>query len=273
MKKSIRTILNLLLVLVFLFSTGRFLGQQRDNAAGKDAYSTALALASSGNSETPPPQTKTAENPQTELQWVAAPPEGEDPYIRQLEEISLDALREVNPQVVGWILIPDTEISYPLMQGTDNDYYLKRTWDGKRNDVGSIFLEHLSSSDLTDFHTIIYGHNMKNGSMFAGLQNYREESYREEHPYVYIRSDDGVFRYEIFSSYLAKVDSTTYGLAFPDEEAKALFLGNAIQDSVIQTDVEVAATDRILTLSTCSGKGYATRWVVHARLKMIQAQA
>lgn len=267
MKKSIRTILTLLLVLIFLFSSAQFLGQQRDNAAGKDAYGTALALASSGNAATPPIQTAAEQ----EHQWIVAPPEEEDPYLRQLEEISLEALREVNPQVVGWILIPDTEINYPLMQGADNDYYLKRTWDQQRNDVGSIFLEQFSNPDLTDFNTIIYGHNMKDGSMFAGLQAYREQSFLEAHPYVYIRSDYGVYRYEIFSSYLAKVDSNTYGLDFPSEESRIRFLEDAIRDSAISTDTEPESTDRILTLSTCSGRGYATRWVVHARLKMIQA--
>lgn len=267
MKKTIRTILNLLLVLVFLFSATQFLGQQRDNAAGRDTYGAALALASSGNAETTPIQTATEQ----EQPWIVAPPEEEDPYIRHLEELSLEALREVNPQVVGWILIPDTEINYPLMQGKDNDYYLNRTWDQKKNDVGSIFLEQFSNPDLTDFNTIVYGHNMKDGSMFAGLQAYREQSFLETHPYVYIRSDYGVYRYEIFSSYLAKVDSSTYGLDFPNEESTIRFLEEAIRNSAIRAAIAPEPTDRILTLSTCSGRGYATRWVVHARLKMVQA--
>lgn len=265
MKQSIRTMLTVLLMLIFLFSSAQFLGQQRDNAAGKEAYGTALALAASGNTETPPPQAA----PEEEHQWVVAPPEEEDPYLRQLEELSLEALREVNPQVVGWILIPDTEINYPLMQGKDNDYYLNRTWDQRKNDVGSIFLEQFSNPDLTDFNTIVYGHNMKDGSMFADLQAYREQSFLEAHPYVYIRSDYGVYRYEIFSSYLAKVDSSTYGLDFPGEESRIRFLEDALRNSAIRTDTEPEPTDRILTLSTCSGRGYATRWVVHGRLKMV----
>ena len=272
MKKSIRTIATVLLVLIFLFSTARFLGLQRDNAAGREVYSDALALASSGKTETAMPQITEAKMHPAQLQWVVAQPEEEDPYIRQLEELNLDALREINPQVVGWILIPDTEISYPLMQGADNDYYLKRTWDQQRNDVGSIFLEQYSSPDLTDFNTIVYGHNMKDGSMFAGLQSYRDQSHWEAHPFVYIRSDYGVYRYEIYSSYLAAVDSATYGLAFPGEDARNHFLEHTTQSSVIRTGVQPELTDRILTLSTCSGKGYTTRWVVHARLKMVQEQ-
>ena len=274
MKRSIRILLTALLLLVFLFSTARFWEQQQEKAAGRSIYTDALALASSEK----PPQTRETSAPTApaavppEPQWAVAAPEGEDPHIQALEDMNLDALREVNPDVVGWILIPDTAVNYPLMQGTDNDYYLKNTWDGKRYAVGSIFLEHLNSPDLTDFNTIIYGHNMNNGSMFAGLREYRHQDYWEAHPYVYIRSDQGVYRYEIFSSYLARVDGSAYGIRFSGEEEKTRFLDQIRGDSAIETGVDPDTTDRILTLSTCSGRGYTTRWVVHARLKMVQVR-
>lgn len=275
MKKFIRAFLTGLLALVFLFSSAMFLRQQRENEAADSAYSDALALATSGKAENTPPPSPATEPaaPAEEPQWVVAPLEESDPHMQMLADMDLDALREVNPDVVGWILIPDTAINYPLMQGTDNDYYLKHTWDGKRYAVGSIFLEQLCSPDLTDFNTIIYGHNMNNGSMFASLRSYRNQEYWQAHPYVYIRTDQGVFRYDIFSSYLAKVDSNTYGISFSNENAKVSFLNQILGDSVIDTGLEPEITDRILTLSTCSGRGYTTRWVVHARLKMIPQSA
>ena len=272
MKNRIRKLLTVLLVLAALFSAAMFLIQQRDISGGTDTYADALALASSGKPDRAQPAPETvppAEGPQ----WVPAAPDPEDPYIRELEELDLEALREVNPDVIGWILIPDTVISYPLMQGADNDYYLKHTWDGKRYAVGSIFMEYLNKSDLTDFNTILYGHNMNNGSMFASLREYRDQAYWEEHPCVYVRSDRGVYRYEIFSSYLAKVDSNTYGLRFSSEQSRTAFLNNALLDSVIDTGLEPEPTDRVLTLSTCSGRGHTTRWVVHARLKMVLQQS
>lgn len=275
MKKSVRTFLNLLLVLVFLFSIAMFLLQQREKSMGRSTYENALALASSEQPAAALPQDPPATEettPSAEPRWVVVQPEEEDPYIRELEKINLESLREVNPDVVGWILIPDTVINYPIMQGTDNDYYLNHTWDGKRYAVGSIFLEYLCNSDLTDFHTIIYGHNMNDGSMFASLREYRNQEYWEEHPYVYIRSDQGVYRYEIFSSYLAKVNSNTYGIGFSSENTKIWFLDQILTDSVIDTGVEPEHTDRVLTLSTCSGSGHTTRWVIHARLKMILEQ-
>lgn len=270
MKKVIRTILNLLLALVFLFSIGKYLGHRQDKAAGSETYADALSLASSGQTadarfEDPPAL------PEEGMQWVAAPPAGEDPHIRTLEELNLEALREVNPEVVGWILIPDTEVNYPLMQGADNDYYLNRTWDHQKNSVGSIYLEHLNSPEFTDFNTIVYGHNMKDGSMFAGLRNYQKQEYWEAHPYVYIRSDFGVYRYEIFSSYLADVDSNTYAMHYTRENSRNTFLSNVLEASAIETGIEPEHTDRVLTLSTCSGKGHTTRWVVHARLKMVKS--
>lgn len=270
MKKSVRTLLTALLVLASLFSMFQFLKQQRDKAAGSSIYADALALASSGKSEKPTvPAAAVPENSPAEPQWVPASLEEEDPHIRLLADLDLESLREVNPDVMGWILIPDTEVNYPIMAGTEDNYYLNHTWDRKSYGVGSIFLEHLCRPDFTDFNTIVYGHNMNDGSMFGSLLQYRQEDYRQAHPYVYIRSDLGVYRYEIFSSYFAKVDSNTYGVQFTSENQKIRFLDHILGESEFHSEIQPETTDRILTLSTCSGRGYSNRWVVHARLKMV----
>ncbi len=219
----------------------------------------------------PASETEAAEVP-AETVWIPEPIE-DDPNVELLEQINLEALREVNPDVIGWIMIPDSKINYPLMQGTDNDYYLKHTWEKRNNAVGSIFMEHQNNPDLTDFNTIVYGHNMNNGSMFASLRKFSTESYRKARPYVYIVSDQGVYRYEIFSFYKAPVDSIAYGLSFQKENTKIEFLLESKRSSDAETGVIPAPTDRILTLSTCSGGGYTHRWVVQARLKMIQESA
>lgn len=261
-------LLTVLLALVCVFSTGKFLLQQQDKAAGNKTYEAALALAVSETKASRPVPSE--QEPSPEPQWVVAPVEEDDPHIDTLEAIDLGALREVNPQVVGWILIPDTKINYPLMQGDDNDYYLNRTWDEEKNAMGSIFLECMNLPDLTNPNTIVYGHNMMDGSMFADIRKFRYQDFWETHPYVYILSDNGVYRYEIFSSYLAEIESNTYGLVFPTAGSWVSFLNQAILDSDIETEVVPEITDRVLTLSTCSAAGYDTRWVVHARLKMIQ---
>ena len=199
--------------------------------------------------------------------WVPVPVE-DDPVVETLKETDLDALRQVNEDVIGWIMIPDTVIQYPLLQGEDNHYYLDYTWDKQQNRVGSIFMESTNSPDLSDFHTIIYGHNLREKTMFSPIRNYKKQTYWEEHPFVYVVTDAGVYRYDIYSSYEAGVTSDTYRLGFK-EQGKQVFIDMGLEQSVIDTGVVPETTDRILTLSTCTGNGHATRWVVHARLKMI----
>lgn len=249
------------------------LRQLLDSRKAAAAYSEAQRLAGLSIQVTAPSQPETQPAEVRETVWIPAPVEEDDANLDTLKDTNLAALREVSGDVVGWILIPGTDVNYPLMQGEDNSYYLEYTWDGRRSAVGSIFLECLNSPDLTDFNTIVYGHNMLDGSMFACLKNYASQSYWSRQPYVYLVSDAGVYRYEVFSCYEAKVDSSTYSLNIQKEETRQAFLDMACNNSVIDTGITPAVTDRILTLSTCSGAGYATRWVVHARLRMVETDA
>lgn len=265
MNEHIRKALSLLLLAVFVTGGAFLLRQAGDNARGGAAYSRALALAAGTEGDTPTFPEETAQR-----SWVPAPVEDGDPHMEEMAALDLAALGQVNPDVAGWIRIPDSRIDYPLLQGGDNAYYLTHAWDGRSTSVGAIFLERQCSADLTDFHTIVYGHNMNDGSMFAGLRKYASQEYWQNHPYVYIAGEMGVLRYEVFSAYRADVDSITYRLGFSGE-AKAEFLRHAGESSKIDTGIVPEETDRILTLSTCSGAGYSTRWVVHARLKMVEA--
>ena len=277
MKEYGRKILTGILIVSFLVSLFMMYRQQKDKNTGHDAYAHAQQLAVSPLQSEPEP-TETApsaenreETIEPEYRWIPEPIGMEDPHIHYLETIHLDTLRETNPDVLGWIFIPDTPINHPLVQGEDNEYYLKRTWEGDRNVMGSIFLETENTPDFTDFNTIVYGHNMNDGSMFAEIKQYRDQAYAQQHPYVYILNDAGAFRYEIFAAYEADVESSTYGLSFNQEKTRINFLADAAENSDIDMGIEPALTDRILTLSTCTGTGYSTRWVVQARLKMTYA--
>lgn len=268
--KKLRTAASVVLAVVFVFSTVMMLRQYFSDREAEETYSSALELAlrSRPDREETVPATEPAE-----LVWVPAPLTEEDPYVQELEQLDLSALREVNPDVVGWIRIPDTKVDYPFLQGEDNDYYLNNTWDNRALGAGSIFLECTNSGDMTDFNTIMYGHNMRSGSMFASIRRYTDQNYWEAHPYVYILTDAGVWRYEVFAAYQAPVDSYTYGVSFNQQETKEYFLYFARKNSKIKTGITPAVTDRVLTLSTCSGAGYGNRWVVQARLEMIQTEA
>lgn len=182
-----------------------------------------------------------------------------------LLELELDALRATNADVLGWIHIPGTAIDFPLMESADNADYLNTTWDGRSSTLGSIFLECMNSPDLTDFNTIVYGHNIRGGKMFGSLHDYKEQDYRDRNPYVYIRTDDGVRRYEIFAAYEAGVTTDTYRLYFEDDARRLSALQHYVGSSVWSADTKLGVEDHILTLSTCTGTGrYETRWVVQA---------
>ena len=182
----------------------------------------------------------------------------------RVQRIALGELQSQNPDTVGWIEIPGTEISYPLMQAEDDAYYLNHTFSGKVNSAGSIFVEALNSADFTDLHTIIYGHNMKNGSMFAGLKNYSSPSYLVAHPNVYVDLADGTHSYQIFSVYEAPSDSDSYTIGFAPDEQYETFLQTLKSRSAYDTGVTVTKEDSIITLSTCTSHG-EHRYLVHAR--------
>lgn len=186
---------------------------------------------------------------------------------RFLLEVDLEPLRAVNPDVIGWIYIPDTVVKYPLMRSADNSDYLSMTWDGSASKSGSIFLESKNRSDLSDFHTLIYGHNLRNDKMFSCLTEYQDQEYMENHRLVYIVLEDAVLRYEVFSAYTAKTDSDAYRLYFEDEAQKQSVLDEYMEKSLVETDLVPGVDNNILTLSTCTGRGLTdSRWVVHTVL-------
>ena len=271
MKKRVRNLIRLVLLAVFIVSTVLLIRQWRDNTDAEAAYQDAVSIAMQKTAEKLPEKTK-AEPTEPEKPvtiWVPAPVE-DDPVMEEMTGISLAALREVNPDVTGWIRIPETKVDYPILQGEDNDFYLNHTWKKEPNSLGSIFLEHQSSPDLTDYNTIIYGHNMKNGAMFGDLDLFSLQRFWEEHPYVYILTDDGVYRYEIFAFCQAEVESLTYGLNPRRTDTKEKFLNLSLETAWYDTGIKPPVTDRILTLSTCSGGGYTHRFVVQARLPMVE---
>ena len=273
MSRKNKTWMRLVLLAVFLISTGLLVGKIRDGVSGSADYEQALEIAHRTESVVGTEATEKTPviTEKKQPEWVPVPVEEEDPYLEELKEIDLNALRQVNPDVIGWILLPDTDINYPILQGTDNEYYLNNTWLKEPNAVGSIFMEHRNLPDFTEYNTILYGHNMINGSMFSDLRHYTGENFHRDHPYVYIVTDGGVLRYEVFSAYQAELGSTTYGLSFRQEETKKAFLIHALSSSKFDMGMAPELTDRILTLSTCSGTGSTTRWVVHARLKMMKS--
>lgn len=125
------------------------------------------------------PQTQQTENGQTES---AIKPVSETAPIT----VDFERLQEENKDIIAWLYCPDTEINYPVVQSKDNEYYLRRLLDGTWNIAGTLFMDYRNAADCSDLHTIIYGHNMKNNTMFGSLPKYSKQEYYEEHSVLYL---------------------------------------------------------------------------------------
>ena len=202
--------------------------------------------------------------PEEEPETVSEP-ELEDGETRRLRELDLDALRAVNPQVVGWISIPGTAIDYPLVQGEDNRHYLDHSWDGRASAAGAIFLECKNDPRFLDFSTILYGHYMGDGSMFNALKNYGEQDFLEEHPRVYLALEDEVAVYGVFAALRVTVTDPVYWLGVSEEGHKETVIRFCRDHSGVESGLPVGTEDRLLLLSTCVGLlPSEERWVVAA---------
>lgn len=183
--------------------------------------------------------------------------------------IDFDLLKRENEDIIGWILFDFNGISYPVLQGRDNEEYLYTMADGTQNPSGSIFIDSMCAADFTDCHTIIYGHNMKDGSMFGKLKQYRiQENYYKENRYFTIYTPDKMFRYEIFAWYEAKADDEVYQAGFSEDSEFEAFVSRMQERRYADTKTGAGGKDKIVTLSTCSAEGM--RFVVHG--KMIHAE-
>lgn len=170
----------------------------------------------------------------------------------EMVNVDVVAATNINNDVLGWIYFEDGEINYPLLQGLDNEKYLDKAYDGTTARAGSIFMDCNNSSNFEDMHSLIYGHNMKNGAMFGKLRNYRKDDYYGAHKYFQIITREKHFRYEIFACADIADDSFIYDVDFDDKQQFGDFIGKIKEISIIKPDVTVTADDRILTLSTCS---------------------
>ena len=201
-------------------------------------------------------------NKEVEETYVTENTEQKNSY----KTIDFEALLARNSDVKGWIDIPDTKVSYPIVQGETNDTYIHSDIDKKEFRAGSIFIASENKNPFTDLNTVIYGHNMKNGSMFASLKKFtQDEELYKKSKYFWILTPDMNYRYEIVSAYVTGVNSDTYTLFKGPGDEFQQYLNNIKGYSEIQTEAgEMTIKDKIVTLSTCTGND-ATRFVVQGK--------
>ena len=179
--------------------------------------------------------------------------------------VDFDELMKINKDTVGWIRFykEPSQINYPVVQGEDNDLYLHKTFSANENTLGAIFVDAAASSDFTDKNTIIYGHRMKDGSMFRKLEEYKDKDFWKENPYFYIYTPDGKeITYKIYSVGQVLDTSDTYLTSFAGEEDYQKFLDMTMKEADYDTGVKVTTEDTVVTLSTCTAASDEHRFVV-----------
>lgn len=179
--------------------------------------------------------------------------------------VNFDKLMNKSKDIVGWLFNQNGVINYPIVQAEDNDYYLDRLIDGTKNANGSIFMESVNKSDFSDRNTIIYGHSMKNGTMFGTLLRYRYQYYYNEYPEFYIYTPSKNYRVDVFAAYETNTEDKVYSLMNSSSEFNE-FLTYAFSKSKITTGVSVGADDKIITFSTCAYSDENSRFIVCGKL-------
>lgn len=178
-------------------------------------------------------------------------------------QVDFASLQAINPDIVGWLYMDALDISYPIVQGTDNDYYLHRTFEGKDNFAGSIFVEYRNSGDFSDCNTIIYGHNMKNQTMFGKLDFLQNWEEYQDGMYFWILTPEADYRYEIFNAQYTDAYSDVYTLFSDSGELFLDYLNKMQSQSQIPLEERTfSESDRIVTLSTCASSEGDERYVV-----------
>lgn len=253
--------------LVVYFVQGRKAEAQLDEL--KDAYV-------QENIPEEEPEEPAPEEPGLEQEEVVVEPEPEevDPLAEfDVPEKIIDwvALQEENADIYAWITVPGTVIDYPVLQHSEElDYYLNHNLDGSSGYPGCIYTQMLNSKEWDDPQTVLYGHNMKNGTMFAGLHQYEDSLFFEENPYVYIYTEDCVRVYQIFAAY--EFSSAHLLLSFDTKNPETfsaylegIFQRDGLNDN-FNRELEVTAEDKIITLSTCISNKPDNRYLVQAML-------
>lgn len=175
------------------------------------------------------------------------------PVLKAPITVDFQQLKTVNEDIIGWIYMEAIpSISYPIVQGEDNDYYLHHTVEGKRNSSASIFVDFQNAGDFTDANTIVYGHNMKNQSMFGLLKQYKKAETCAASPYFWILTPEQDYRYELFSVREVSERDEVYSLFSSSGEEFKAYLERMQVESLVPFNLTFDGTEKIVTLSTCT---------------------
>lgn len=204
----------------------------------------------------PEPEPEPIEEPEPKIVYDGVP------------EVDFETLwKDVNEEICAWITIPGTAIDYPVLRNASSEdphdaYYLEYNIDGSYGRPGTIYMEPCNSGDFTDYNTVLYGHNMHDGTMFADLHKFDDPAFFEQQEYVYIVTPEKVLVYRLFAAVNCDDRHLTRTYDFSQEAQRQDFMdllhNNGDEGDKFKEDVEVTTESRLLTLSTCI-KGKKTK--------------
>ena len=186
--------------------------------------------------------------------------------------VNFDELKDINEDIVGWIYCDGTVINYPVVKTNDNIFYLNHLFDKSINSSGCIFLDSRNKSEFLDQHNIIYGHHMKNNTMFSSLVEYKSQEYYDEHPQMLLLTPEKNYKIEIFAGYVSNIEDNAWNLKFSSDEEFEKWIEQTIKKSCFNSDIVPVRTDRIITMSTCSYEFDNARFVVLGVLKSLSPE-
>lgn len=253
MRRSVRTIILILCMIVIVCSGGLILAIMYGYHAGSQSYVDLMQYCH-------PPEMLSDVSP-TETEYSLENSSDAFPVV------DFEELRAINPDIIGWIQVPGTSINYPVVHGSDNDYYLFHLPDGTKNRCGSIFLDCRSDANLTNRHSIIHGHNMGDGSMFQDLLLYQSQEFMNSHPIAYLITPTHNYEIEFFAGSLLGTDADVWKFTFSGDLGFQEWIDSCISQSQVSSTLRPTASDRIVTLSTCSYAFHDARWVLQGVLR------
>jgi SrtB family sortase len=196
-----------------------------------------------------------------------------DPHVEPIINQSILDLQAKYPDVVGWLAIPNTQIDYPFVQGSDNDHYLHRDLDQNQSQAGTIFMDYRNSKDFSDFNTIIFGHNMRNGSMFGELRNFTDQDFFDNNGTGIIFLATETYEVEFMAfAVIGPDDAAIYNPSIATEADRLAFLSYIRSVARHYRDIGITKEDRIITLSTCSYEFSDARMVLIGRVLPLNHQ-
>ena len=186
-----------------------------------------------------------------------------------LAEIDHEKLSAINGDYVCWLYGPDTQIDYPVVQHEGNDYYLNHLFNHEQNAAGTLFIDYRNLPEFDDPNTLVYGHHMRNGSMFKSVEAYTDRGTFEARPYQLLYTPDALYLIEIFSGYTTDSSDPCYDIAISSDEDKLAFIERALLKSDFDAYLFPALEDRFVTLSTCAYRFENARYVALGRLRRL----